>query len=417
MARDGDRFIGRPTSMSSFEIPQTVLLHPKMTLTALRLYRLVDLFTKNQEYCELVITKVSDQLGVSSRSVFDARKLLEELAFIETVGTCPRLTKLKTVESQYISKVDEELLKDQEIRLSDVQVAALESSLTRDRKCFASRKYLARFLGITVEGISRSRKRIQASAKKRTQFSNILHIGKKSALAIGKKAHSSTAPPHTPPIRKYRQIGIDKPVVFTTGQQARSLRALADLEKMEKNNNDPTADMESAFSTPEFRKKMSRVDKRQVKRPRAKPLLSKDRMVIENADSWSDTQMLQFVLALSLANGVPNWYTRVAGAVSAPAALVQLRGFRRMAEADLSPRAKLAPFLKLWFEHWESFCRVNPNAVEIGFNPNYWKTGAWSKVKSFVFPMMTAARLVEPIDKMFSIDEFFKPLDTDPKVD
>lgn len=386
--------------MDTFELPQTVLLHPRMTLTALRLYRLVDLFTKNREYCELMITKVADQLDVSIKSVFNARKLLEDLAFIEAVGTRPALTKLKTVESQYIAKVDNEMLYDSEIRLSDVQLAALEKSLTRDRKCFASRRYLAKFLGITVEEISRSRKRIQESVKKRTQILITIDIGKKSSLAAGKKAHSKTR--H---IRYDRLIEHDDPSRILEGTQARSLRNLAPLKDMDKEKPDPTSELEEAFANPEFKKKMARVEKRKTRAPKARSLLNRNRLLIENADSWSITQMFEYVMALSTAYGVPNWYTATEGAVSASAALAQMKAFCLVTEADLSSRAKLAAFLKLWFENWPLFCRAYPKAVEIGFNPTYWKTGAWKNVKTFILPLADQAPKA-PISKIFSIDEF-----------
>lgn len=355
------------------QIPQVVGVNARMTITALRVYCTIANLTKNRTTARIVIADLAHQLETSGRSVFRALAFLKEESLILAKGDQDGIiVSPVNIKDRHHLPICTDLLFTEGARLSDILVDALERALTKNGKCYARRKYLAETLGIAEDEVSKARGRIRSLPL----TSRAGTPDKKSRLRVTSRAELCVPPSHSP-YKVDTSIRTDNP--------ASALYALA-YQAMQNKDSDSPDNILDLFKSPEVQKKLDRVDARQGTKPVSRRVrgVRLNKLDIENADSWSDTDFFEYVLLLGTRCGVPMWYPGSEGLTTRSAALANMKVFCRMAAADLSSRAKLAAFLKVWFENWESFCRSNPRAEKIGFNPNYWRTGVWKDVKAFM---------------------------------
>ncbi len=393
-----------------------------MTITSVRLWRLIGQFTKNRESCEIVVPEAAAKLGTSERTLRRALGVLLAEGFVEKRNS-GELFALKEVASQYVLQLTDGGVFDKDVRLSDVRVSALQDALGRKGEFFAKRAYIARFTGISEDEVTKARARIKRLLSKNRELPSL----DKKHEVHGTESTGTCVPPLESPYKDDRLIEIDEP--FSNEKGASAFPALADSplpspslprttidDLFEDSFPDPNPQkenvaiddpLEDLFCDPKSQKESVAVETRKSGR-KPRPFPDKPAQAIENADSWGDAQLLQFIDTLTLAYGVPNWHLELKGAASRSAALRHLRAFCLIVEPQLASRAKLAAFLRAWFANWEKFCRIYPKATKIGFHPMYWKTGAWKNVREFVIPLMKAKEkeTKKPVDPMYSIDGF-----------
>ena len=125
-----------------------------------------------------------------------------------------------------------------------------------------------------------------------------------------------------------------------------------------------------------------RSKKKKVKKALPKPAVNLSPLDLTRERKWTSRTLFEFIQALSSAYGVENWFAANPGSVGRDRAIGEINQFRLAFDNHFQNTHEFARFLKEWFEHWEEFCIVVPNAKKIGFSPAYWRT-TWKIVLDF----------------------------------